>query len=338
MKNTITLLLFIFLANLIYAQDPELRIVDSLVYDALLHSEEKLYRAQFNEAKEIVQLDHFNKLIGYKVHHEIMLTIQNQRVGYFMSNVYQQKFDHAKNLERLERLLPDVQIIKDKNVQGEYFMALSGAYRSSGNMDSLFIYENKAANLFQETQDFQKLAILRATRISWKHSQFLNDVKKEEILALIPEYKEEIEFSTNHSKYALSYNTRHLAQIHRRQTLNYEEALKLFQASLSIREEIGFKPYLPASYSSIGDVYAKMGKFDCAIDMYLRAASFADEIGFIRYQSIPILNIGDCYLIQNNKEKALEYYKKSIRIATENNYEPGVLQAEEKINNIEVNY
>ena len=160
---------------------------------------------------------------------------------------------------------------------------------------------------------------------------FLGEGNKEEILNLIPEYEQEISNAGKYSKYVLSFNTRHLAQIHRRQTLDYDKALSLFKQSLDLRKAIGFKPFIPASYASLGDVYLKKGAYDPAIEMYLKAKELADEIGFVRHQFYPYLCIGDIYWLMGHEEKATEYYTLALKSAAENNYVPGIDQAIERI-------
>ena len=167
----------------------------------------------------------------------------------------------------------------------------------------------------------------------------LKEDKKQEILELIPTYQKEIEYSKVYSEYALAYNTRHLAQIHRRQTFNYKEALRLFKLSLDLRIEIGFKPFIPASYSSLGDVYMKMGQNPEAVEMYTKSSEFAEEIGFVRYQLYPNIQIGDFYQENGQVDKAFEYYLKALKLATKNNFSIGIDQSIEKMRkmNISIN-
>ncbi len=333
------ILLFLFLAlhvNLVQAQTPTFNQVDSLVALAISLSEKSLYGARFKEAKKIVGLSYFQNFDAYNQKHEILLTVQDIRVEGFMNNLYLLDTDYTNNFKRLNKLLPIAKKLEDKNTQAEYFLLFSSSHRSLGNIDSAMIYEQKATLLFSEGENHQKLAIIRAGNISRLHNQLLREGKKKKILALIPKYQTEIDFSTKHSKYALAYNTRHLAQIHRRQTLNYKESLKLFSTSLSLREEIGFKPFIPASYSSLGDVYLKMDEYNSAIKMYQKSVALAEEIGFVRYQSYPLLKIGDCYLKQNDMENAIEYYTKALRNASGNNYSIGIDQAIEKIRNLKI--
>ncbi len=330
-KGILISILLVFQLGVIYAQQTESSKLDSLINLALLLSEEALFDAHFTEAKKIVQLPYFNNFQGFKDKHEVQLTIQDLRIERFMNIVLQLKPTPDKNFERLSSLASFVNDIEKKELQASYFLSFSSAHRSVGNVDSALVYEAKALSIFKNAMRQDKVAEIQASQISRRHNQFLKEGKKAEILKMIPEYEQAINFSNAHSKYALSYNTRHLAQIHRRQTLNYDEALRLFKTSLQLREEIGFKPFIPASYSSLGDVYFKKGEYLRAIEMYLKATELAKEIGFVRYQTYPYLCIGDIYLKQADKEKASEYYLKALKSASINGYSTGIDNAIEKL-------
>lgn len=333
----IFLLIVIFVSYLgsVKGQNSTLSKVDSLVDVKISLSEKFLFDAKFVDAKKILNLSFFRNLDGYSPKHKILLTIQDIRVTGFMNIVHAKKTDPIDNFERLNSLLTVAEKLKDENVQALYFLSFSNTHRSIGNLDSALIYQKNAISLFQKNDNLEEIAKIRAADISRLHNQLLEEEKKQEVLDLIPKYLDEIEFSNYHSKYALAYNTRHLAQIHRRQTMNYEESLKLFKTSLTLREEIGFKPFIPASHSSLGDVYLKMGEYESAIEAYIRSLELAQEIGFVRYQSYPLLCIGDCYLNQNYETNAIEYYKKALEKATINNYLPVIDQANLKISEIE---
>ncbi len=272
----VTFLVFSFHSAL--GQTAGLSKVDAIVALAISISEEALFEARFEEAKQVVDLSYFENITHYKPKHKILLTIQDIRITGFMNIVFAQRTNNLGNLEKLKALLPFANDLDDYKIRGQYFLALSNAYKSTGKQDSSSTYQEIAVSIFNEIDDFEEIAKIRAGNISMHHNQLLQEDKKQEILELIPKYEKEIAYSKVHSKYALAYNTRHLAQIHRRQTFNYEEALRLFKFSLDLRIELGFKPFIPASYSSLGDVYMKMGEYTEAIKMYTQSSEIAEEI------------------------------------------------------------
>ncbi|KAA3630617.1 MAG: tetratricopeptide repeat protein [Bacteroidetes bacterium] len=320
----------------VFGQNTTVNPTDSLVSLAISQSEKALFDARFEDAKETVKLSLFNRLQDYTFEHEILLTIQHIRIDRFSNIVYLKTTDNKTNLQNLRKFLPDTSRVEHKEVLSQYFLALSNAYRTNGIRDTSALYREKALLLFQKEKNYEKIAEIRALIISLTHNHHFQQGDKNQILELIPKYEEEIAFSQLHSKYVLSYNTRHLAQIYRRQTFEYDNALSLFERSLELRLELGFKPFLPASYSSLGDVYMKMNEDKLAIKMYTKAFKLAEKIGFVRYQSYPIMQIGDIYFNQQKIKKAHKYYLKALKLAKENNYSVGVDQCRERIKKVHI--
>jgi tetratricopeptide (TPR) repeat protein len=303
---------------------------DSIVSSAISLSEVAIFDARFEEAKNTVNPSIFIQLKEFNIDHKVLLILQNLRIDRFTNNVYQKTTDHYAAFKKLHQFIGDTARM-DKKILGDYFLILSNTYRSRGIIDSSGCYQKKALEIFSYKNNFNKIADIRTLNISLKHTHLRSQGKKVQILALIPQYEEEIEFSKLYNKYSLSFNTRHLGQIYLRHTSNYEKAFELFKRSLDLRIEIGFKPYLPASYSSLGDAYVKMNKDSLAIEMYHVSSEIAQEIGFIRYQSSPNLKIGDIYLADNDFETAKEYYVLAAEYASKNDYSDGIKQAEERI-------
>ncbi|MCP5045645.1 MAG: tetratricopeptide repeat protein, partial [bacterium] len=186
--------------------------------------------------------------------------------------------------------------------------------------------------LYKAAGNWSKAAQVRGSQISRLHNRLKAAGEKEKILQLIPKYEKEIQFSEKHNnKYVLAYNTRHLGQIYLNHTRDYKKAIQLFKRSLALREEIGFKLYLPASYSSVGDAALKMGDEQLAIKMYRRSVELAEESGFVRYQFHPRIKIGDVYATSGNTGKALELYNNALKAALNTGYENGIAEAKRKI-------
>ena len=113
-----------------------------------------------------------------------------------------------------------------------------------------------------------------------------------------------------------------------------KKALNFYQQSLALRQEIGFKPFIPASYFSLGLVYANLGMQELAIEAFTKSIEHATEIQFVRYQCDPYLNLGNLFLSKKNIKKAREYYSKALNIATLHNYSKGIDAASKKLNGL----
>ncbi len=229
-------------------------------------------------------------------------------------------------------LKPISEKISDKNIIADYYSILDSAYFSNKENDAAFQYFDKALELYIETENFYKTAQIRASLISLNQTILQREGNSTALKSMIVEFEKEIEFAKNHkNKYALSFNTRHLAQIYLPQINDYKKAEELFLESLSLREEIGFKPYLPASYFSLGEVADKTENYDKAIKMYKKSFNLADEIGFVRYQFTARLKIAEIFQKQDRINKAREYYADALKSASSNGYLTGIEEALQKI-------
>lgn len=308
--------------------------LDQSIANALSNSEQSLYQANFKEALQYIASTKFDKSEHFGDKHRIQLLVQELRIHGFQNILFRFEPDRQTNLERLKDLYASAMEIKEEGIKADYFVSLSAAYRSTGKTDSAQVLEDLALRLYLKVQKIDKIAQLNANAISRKHNQYFTEGKKVKILALIPQYQQLVESSSKQSQYALAYNTRHLAQIHRRQTLEYDKSLTLFQASLSARKEISFKPFIPASYSSIGDVYLAMENHEKAIETYTISQTLATEIGFVRYEYYPLLKMGDIEVTRGNLEKARDYYNRALISANANNYESAIKEVNTNLKNL----
>ncbi len=301
----------------------------------MLQSEKYLYEARFEEASKSTNPQAFDSLEGIKTEHKVRLTIQYLRVQRFTDIVRMQQTPFRENYQLLQQYMEFVEKKGTKLLKAQYFLAYSSALRGIGNQTEANEFEERAKVLFRKLKRRDKVAEIRANQLSRLHNELLSKGNRDEILALIPKYNEEIEYSSKHSDYALSYNTRHLGQIYRRQTDEFEKALDWFEQSLALRKKIQFKPFIPASISSLGDVYMKMGEYEKAIQAYEQSAELSNKIGFVRYQYYPRLMIGDIYLKKGEKDLAKSHFQKALNSAIKNGYESGIEEANERLKSID---
>ncbi len=308
---------------------------DGFVSKSIALSEKLIYQADFEEAQKYVRLSFFETFTLYKRKHKIALISQDARVQIFKNRIYQNTPNQKKVLGQVLNMLTSARKLDDKAVYANYMYTLGMAYLYNSDRDSAGYYYREALKVYQEFGDDYSAAKARAW-LTWVANSKLNSEGiAEKIIGLIPVYQEEIEFATKTgNKMALSYNTRHLANIYLYQLQDFDKALELYQYSLSLREGLGFRPYLPASYSSIGDVFSKKGDIEKAIEMYFKSIQKAEEIKFIRYLFHPRIKIGDIYQMEGKIEKAKTLYLEALKVASLNKYLTGIEEAIEKLSNL----
>lgn len=298
---------------------------DEWINSSLALSEQALFAAALDDAARFCDISSLETSALLRSGHRITLTLQGLRIQAFRRILYLEKYGGAPILEILESLRPSLAEIEDNNILGEFYVALASALYAAGMPDSAKGCQQQAKAYFQSAGNIKKVAQVRGNEISRLQNRLRAAGETDSVLALIPAYEKEIAFASDcDNKYVLAYNTRHLAQIYRRHTDDLEKAKSLFKTSLALREEIGFRPFIPASYSSIGDVAVRMGDDKQAITMYEKAAALATEIGFIRYQVQPHINIGDIYLSQKNIAAAKKHYGVALKTASAKNYQAGI--------------
>ncbi len=335
---SIVLLFFFYQITVTQAQINDNSDFESLVKLSLSLSEKSIYLANFDEAEKYVQISHFEKFEMYQPKHQLALIIQTQRIKSFKNRIKNIKVDQKKELEFLLDLQPILETINDKNTIGDYYSLLASGYFSNKENDLAFHYFDKAMQSFNEIRNFYKIAQTRPSILSLKQTILQREKNDEALKSMVSEFEKEIEFAKKHENiYALSFNTRHLAQIYLRQIKDYEKAKKLFEYSLALREEIGFKPYLPASYFSLGEVAEKMKDDDEAIKIYKKSFELADEISFVRYQYIARIKIAEIFQQQVDINKAKSFYIDALKSASSNGYLTGIDEALQKIEALEDN-
>ncbi len=320
------LLCLLLAGSIAHAQSEKLsEKFDAWVKNSLALSEQALFAAQLDDAARFSDIASLEASSLLQPAHRVALTLQGLRVQAFRRILYLEKYEGEPVLEILEKLRPGLAAVKDNNILGEYYVALASALYATGMPDSAKACQQQAKAHFQSADNIKKVAQVRGNEISRLQNRLRAVGKKDSLIALIPAYEEEIAFAKAcDNKYVLAYNTRHLAQIYRRHTDQLDKAMALFQTSLELREEIGFRPFIPASYSSIGDMAVRMGDDKKAISMYEKAAMLATEIGFIRYQVQPHLDIGDIYLATKDVTAAKKHYSVALKSASEKNYQAGI--------------
>jgi tetratricopeptide (TPR) repeat protein len=123
------------------------------------------------------------------------------------------------------------------------------------------------------------------------------------------------------------------------------KALKYFEESLKIFEELGDKSKIANSLNNIGCIYFKYGDpsittstdqsisigINKALDYYNKSLIIHKEIGNKVGIAYSLNHIGGIYIKQKNYQKALEFCTKSMQVSKELNYPENIAYAAEKL-------
>jgi serine phosphatase RsbU (regulator of sigma subunit) len=180
--------------------------------------------------------------------------------------------------------------------------------------------------LFGQNKKVDSLRIvLKKANHDTTRLSILNEMAKaENDEKLSAKYDEQIEVIANKNLATnppfLLKNTykKFLSTVFHRKGLAYDyqdsisEALKYYNKSLNISEEIGDKRAMSKSLNNIGIIYKNQGDIPKALEYYNKCLEITEKLGDKRIIAICLTNIGIIYYNQDDISKALEYYNKGL--------------------------
>lgn len=96
-----------------------------------------------------------------------------------------------------------------------------------------------------------------------------------------------------------------------------DRALTHALQALSLREEAGFRPYLPLDHLLLSDIYLKQGDAANALLHTQQAYTLAEEMGYKRALASSLLSLGDIQAARNEKAEARACYEQALALGRE---------------------
>ena len=265
----------------------------------------------------------------------LLLASQRSKIEIFWGLISRDKARYAVALAMLRTHQEALSDVHDPDIRAAFLSALAYAHLYNGHRDTAFAQFREAIKLYSEGTDQNGAALTRAFEIMMHLGKHRRSGNTKAMVDLVPVFIAEIEFARQAGNpMAVSYNQRHLAAIYREGSRELDKSLDLYQASLETRKKIGFRPLLPASYSSVGDLLADLGRIEAAIEMYTSSAKSAEEIGFRRYQFEPRLKIGDLLRIEGQISLARSYYEEALQAAMAEEFQDGIGEVRRRLDGL----
>jgi tetratricopeptide (TPR) repeat protein len=161
-------------------------------------------------------------------------------------------------------------------------------------------------------------------------------------LGLLHERKAEYDLAADHYRRVLdltaqhdhrrerSYAARHLGFIYHGQG-DLEQARRLFEESLALREQIGLKLYIPFAQIALGDVLLDQGDSAGAMAQYQNAHRLAGEIDLKAGLISALLSLGYAHKEQQSLQQALDCFEHARAIAQTIDFKRGIAAAATEI-------
>ena len=162
----------------------------------------------------------------------------------------------------------------------------------------------------------------------------INDFKKEEINALgslglvfyaigeeeqaMAHYQESLDIARKiEARFEEANNLANIAAAYCNFSGKYDEAIKYFNQSLIIYQELDSLFGKACSLSGLGMVYRAKGKYQQAMEYYQQALNIAQEIGTRAWEANYLANLGMICNLLRQYPQAIEYEQKAVTIARE---------------------
>ncbi|HEY9610045.1 CHAT domain-containing tetratricopeptide repeat protein, partial [Allocoleopsis sp.] len=92
-----------------------------------------------------------------------------------------------------------------------------------------------------------------------------------------------------------------------------EQAIKFYEQSLSILQNLN-KPDLEVlTLNRLGDVYEASANYQKSLDLYNQALPFLDKLDKPSLKALALNNLGNAYYILGNREQAFNFYNQALR-------------------------
>ncbi len=97
----------------------------------------------------------------------------------------------------------------------------------------------------------------------------------------------------------------------------YEKAIALYQQSIEISEEIGYRQGVAISLGNLGCCYVSLGQYEKAIALYQQSIEISEEIDYRQGVAMSLGNLGNCYYSLGQYQKAIALYQQDHDISEE---------------------
>jgi serine phosphatase RsbU (regulator of sigma subunit) len=142
-----------------------------------------------------------------------------------------------------------------------------------------------------------------------KYNKLMFDLSEKKLKNINPSQKQL-------KKYYLDYKNRALNNFGYLNLMlgDIETALKYYDKSKKVLEQINDQQGLAAYYNSIGYIYINQGSIKKGLEFLLQSLKIKEELNDLPSLATSLTNIGYVYKNQNEYNKALEFYQKSLQI------------------------
>ncbi len=318
MKKLYFLLLFLLIANLVFAQKQQ---VDSIRQVLEKYEKKQQYASDTNYLNLLNELAY--KLYTINPDTTILLgqkslalcktadyekgaveAMRNIGISYYLKGDYNQALSYYfAALEIAEK-------IRYKKGVGRLYNNIASIYSNQGKYPEALENHFKALKIREEIGDKQGVA----ASLNNIASVYSNEGKYDEALKIhLKSLKQKEEIG---DKQGIAYSFSNIASVYSNQK-KYSLSLESHLKALKIREEIGDKHGIAWSLNNIASIYSEQGKNEESLENYFKASKIQEQIGDKQGLATAFQGLGNSYFALKKYDKALVYELKGLQISQE---------------------
>ncbi len=184
---------------------------------------------------------------------------------------------------------------------------ISGKYAST-NLDSAFLYANKAYNFAKSNQE--KSFLIRAgLNLANRYSQLGQSEKSYKYLLEAKDLAHTLKDT------ALLGRVYHNFGYYFSDNSEYDKAIENFNTAIEYCKISKSDKILASILNGLGIIYWERGNSEIALKKYLEAYDISEELKDTNLQLVLLLNIANIYADESRNDVALEYYQKILNLA-----------------------
>ncbi|MEZ4886611.1 MAG: tetratricopeptide repeat protein [Chitinophagales bacterium] len=229
----------------------------------------------------------------------------------------QENFQNQQALDLFERLLKQLQNLKDPDLTWKILLKKAAVLRTIGKWDAAQeVYEDamELARMFKNEAYIIEIQfnLARIFSLQGKYQTSLNLYQQ-----ILTAYK-----STN-NKTQIANTIGYMGVVHINLS-EYEKAAKCFQQQISLASELGDEKNHATALGNLGSLFNQIGNHEAAMDCYRKSYELFEKIGSPQNAAMNLANMGTIATVKDDYDSAMDYYQKSLKRFEKTGYQHGI--------------
>ena len=228
-----------------------------------------------------------------------------------------ENFQNQQALNFFERLLGQLQKLKDQEYIWKVLLKKAAVLRTIGKWDASEEVYNNAMNLAKELQN-QSYEVEVESNLARIYSL------KGNYQASLDYYQRTLAaYQVAEDKRRIAHTVGYMGVVYLNLS-RYEAAAKCFQQQISLASELGDKKNHATALGNLGSLFNQIGKYQAAMDCYQKSYELFEETNAPQNSAMNLANMGTVATVQDDYDAAMDYYQQSIERFEKIGYQHGM--------------